>query len=156
MTGDYIPKESWPSNAGRLRFDTQDDALNFARQCAEDGRRWARERGFSVEKDYLKNRNCIDLTLHSRSRPHKLKLIMEFVPSVENTRPQIGMGDKGVAGGPKLQPGVVQRHADNALVFVGASDTAQRVEQIVPSMMRLNERIASRFKAGDAYFSPID
>jgi len=35
----------------RLRFNTKDDALNFARQEAERGRRWARERGLSFSDD---------------------------------------------------------------------------------------------------------
>jgi len=37
--------------AGRLRFNTQDDAFDFAGKVSKHGHRWARERGFTVDEN---------------------------------------------------------------------------------------------------------
>ena len=68
------------NDAARLRFDTQDDALNFARKSVEDGRRWVRERSFSCSKDYLNNRSCINISGHTLPESNKFKFVAQIIP----------------------------------------------------------------------------
>ncbi len=130
---------SFAKDTSSLRFDTQDDALDFARQSVEHGRRWVRQRGFSCTKDYLKNRARIDISGCSLPEARKFKLVVQFVPFVDANRKSAfpRCDGPGLLASYNLRPAAAQRYAQNTLVFVWTGEGAKRIEQVVPSIVRL-------------------
>ena len=133
MSGDIIPQSLEGFDAGRLRFDTQDDALNFARQIVEDGRRRSSERGFSLADDYLKGRNHIHCPLYwaALRHSHDFHFIAKFAPVAAaghlKSRPRLETwlrGEDRFCG--------VERDPQNALVFVRSRQAAEGVQLSIP------------------------
>src|ERR1700691_3648003 len=48
-------------NADGLRFNSHDDALNFAREVTEDGNRWLSAHHFNVAEGYLEGKTEVVL-----------------------------------------------------------------------------------------------
>lgn len=126
-------------DATRLRFDTQDDALDFARKCAEDGRRWARERGFSCANDYLNGRARIDISCRAPSKAHEFKLVAQVIPPVvaDPYAFRTYMERPRLPGGVDNHSVTIERYAGDLLVFVRSGKGADAIEQCIPSIVRV-------------------
>ena len=141
-----------------LRFDSQSDALNFARKCAEDGHRWTRERGFSCTNDYLNGRSRIDIAFRTLPEAHEFKLIAQVVPFVG---PDLGACRPIDAKRPRPSgsaynhSAAIERNADDLLVFVRPGERADPVEQIIPSIVRVEAANEPRQIRVDALASPL-
>lgn len=131
-------------NSDSLRFDTQDDALNFARKAAEDGWRWARERGFSLVNDYLQGNSEIDLHFATNTDAGKFEFVAAVIPYVVAERDR---GDQVETASTKVRgeefSEIAERYTNDALVFVGAGQAKEAVEFLVPS------KSVVRFEAKD-------
>ena len=64
-------------DAGRLRFDTQNDAFNFADILVEDGKRWLTTNNIHIANDYLKGNIELHVKLASRWESRKFKLVAQ-------------------------------------------------------------------------------
>lgn len=123
-------------NSDGLRFDTQDDALNFARKTAEDGWRWARERGFSHIEDYAKGESEIELHFTAGAEASEFKFVAVIMPyemAERDRRNQVESAGREVW---LARSGALNRNSNDTLVLIGASKAGKRIEFLVPSVMR--------------------
>jgi hypothetical protein len=123
-----------PFNSVGLRFDTADDAFDFANKIAQDGHCVARERGFSCAKDYVNDRCEIYIKVAVRGDARNYKLIAKVVP-LDGTK-HCNTIDVNVLG-PYHKAIIFNRYSDDALMFAGACQVAHGVQDIIPSIIWL-------------------
>lgn len=120
----------------RLRFDTAEDAFDFARQGVEDSRRWLVARGWSIAQQYAEGHlglHLLTLQVSGGSHTGILKFLLFAVPypipeletSVPHNIPEnVSRADQ------------VGLQLQNTSVLVFAGDT-QHAEQIIPTRVWL-------------------
>lgn len=120
----------------RLRFETQNDASCFAQHLAEDGMRWASERGFTPLKDYLKRRAGIRLIIGVAGHPQKIQLIMEAsgAAKADHLRPwQCQQFHSRFYA--HQNPRFCHRYLQNTLMFSRSGHSKEAIESSIPSIV---------------------
>ena len=125
-----------------LRFQTKNDALRFANDVAERGRRWAVERGLSFAKDHLNGVVDIHAKVTTRANSRVLKFIFKAAPLVYPksnwpTDKKVFITDQHSVLSPKGKP-------KYARVFVADNLTGQTNNFIAPVI-----RLACSYKIDD-------
>jgi hypothetical protein len=120
-------------DASRLRFDSSDDALDFARKCVEDGNRRFASQRFDLVKRYRELDLDIVVQLHDGVSHQNHDLISRAVPS--------GGGKLHVAGVSHIE--VLDVHSGpterdwHQLGVLAAGDLVQCPEGAIPSLVWL-------------------
>lgn len=126
---------AFAQNAGDLRFDTENDALNYAKELVQRGNQWAVAQGMVPPgQDYLeaKNEIILDVKFTSGRQPRNFKLITKVIPLVnEKIQPPPSEGDCFAERG-----GIFQRSAHNSLMSV-SSKTRECPQNRIASIVRL-------------------
>jgi len=140
MLDGYIPAVSDPANAGRLRFDTQDDALNYAKELVKRGNEWAIAQGVRTPReDYLEAQCEIVLQVQFASgrKPRDFKLVMQVVPFVDDDLQGSGSLDNCLPEG-----GGILVSSSNAGLVSGTCEAAHRPQNpvAVRSIVRLKSK----------------
>ncbi len=96
-----------PASRGLSRSDfvlyTQDDALNFARDCVERGNRWLSSKHLDVAEEYVKGAHHLVIQLRSLPDAEKLGLAVVRMPSVVSELG--GADDFGLVNGQRISHG---------------------------------------------------
>lgn len=121
-------------NASRLRFETQHDAFNFARQSVEEGQRFMARNGFSCSNYYLEGNCEIHLHVTSLSDSSKLKLVSHIVPFVDTNGKRASTVEPfALKNGSCILHGYVK----DALVFIGGGHSAECPKQVISAKIWL-------------------
>lgn len=119
------------SESSRLRFDSHDDALDFARHCTENSRRWLAANSFDFVKRYADGQIYIVLRLRSRAGNGVYDLVFSAIPH--------GNGNAAVAspidGNVQAAGGKTGRNKQPMLVDVVG--LVECPDKIIPSLVRL-------------------
>jgi hypothetical protein len=77
-----------PEKPLRLRFDSQDDALNFVRKSVEESRHWLAARNLTFAQRYVDGQLDLLLTLKCTACPHprKFNLLLQAIPAKKSDR----------------------------------------------------------------------
>lgn len=119
------------NNSAGLRFDTRDDALNFARQFAQDGLRRYIKGGLSIAEAYVQNYVQFHVEVSAVAQANKFNVILRRDPfrSIEVNRPAHSERVK------ILDSEMVSRpNANKALVFIRTYERKSGVESWIPSL----------------------
>jgi hypothetical protein len=130
---------SLPQDAGGLRLDTKDDALNYANKLVERLHDWAVAQGVRAPcEDYLEAQ-CeilIDVQFASGRKPRDFKLVMQVIPLVDGDFQQPGRLNNGLHEG----GGILEAGPDYCLMR-GAGEVAHRPQNsiAIPSIVWLKK-----------------
>ena len=135
MSGDYIPGASGTLNAGRLRFDTQDDALNLLASRLKTVAAGP-ERGASPVPMTISSTGAI-FTSPSNVPPFPTRSTSSSFRKSLQWRLPILLGPVilPLVAEAYLNGAAVERYSKDALVFIRAREASERVEFCVPSVM---------------------
>lgn len=95
---DVEQPESGAKESSGLRFDTSDDALDFARDCVERSKHWRARKYFNLAEDYVKGATNLVIQFRTTADPQKFCLVLRRIPSVvsearrANDRPCFDVG----------------------------------------------------------------
>lgn len=126
-------------NAGGLRFDTKNDAFNYANELMDRLHNWAVAQGVRAPREDYLEAQCeilVDVQFTSGRKPRDFKLVMQVIPLVDDNLQWSGRLNNGLhKGGSILETG-----ADYCLVR-GASEVAHRPQNSVaiPSIVWLKK-----------------
>ena len=127
-------------NSEGFRFETQEDAFNFARESAQHGWRLAREWGFSCSEHYMKDRSEICVVLNVPPHPRNLDFIPTVVPFSgshhESIIPATDFDEQRLCE-IKGESTMSACHGNHPLMFCGAGHLREFVKEVVPSKVWL-------------------
>ncbi|MGA4550555.1 hypothetical protein [Methylorubrum aminovorans] len=128
-------------NSGDLSFKSPDDSADFARKSAEDGRRWVRERGFSIAEHYHHLRCEILLDVipdvpagHDASEGH---FISKFIPFRQPDLSRAVQITK--LASIEHKPLGIIAYSQYTLMFICSSKRRDEIKKIVPTEIRLEQ-----------------
>lgn len=126
----FMALDSFQTN--RLRFNSVDDAFNFARVSVEQGRDWLALHNISFANNYMKG--DIELHLYVASRAHscKFKLVSVIVPFVDS---ECDRTRDVQPVGVKIKRIGIGTQADDALMYSGGK-SGQRPKKTVTAKVR--------------------
>lgn len=134
-------------------FESSDDAINFVREGAKSGRRWARDRGYSLAQDYLKGRLEIILRVWPNEEPVNARngnFVSHIAPP---KKPDLDFCSEAYGANfswGECYPANVHGHAHDGLVLVHVAEGIQRIKKVVPSRIRLCGLRECAYRWGDA------
>jgi hypothetical protein len=124
--------------APRLRFESPNDAMDFARKSVEQSRRWLAARDLTVAQRYKQGHAHLTIIVEASSgmHPSKLELLLCAIPTVykvawpfNDERIAIRVFYKNV--------GNIDVKLEDKLVFIRPRNPAHRVEQVIASAVWL-------------------
>lgn len=120
------------SEASTLRFDSHQDALNYAAELVKSSNDWLAVDEFDVVERYKKVE--LEIVLVCRSRPEfdQFHLVLSAIPKM-----WVGHGEKPSPGQACSVPGKGTPDRDNHSVFIGVGDFVQGPQEVIPSLVRL-------------------
>lgn len=121
-----------PETAG-LRFDTHQDALDFAAQCVQHSKDWLSVNDLNIVERYKKSELEIVCVLRSGSERNEYHLIFSSIPD------RTGVGRGKESGAFKTHGTVHQGVADgnSDFMFIGDTYFVECPQEIIPSKVRL-------------------
>lgn len=136
-------------DAGRLSFETQQDALDYASHLTESSRRRLAAENFHVADLYRQGRAVAVLVVAPRLHPDHFKLVASAVPNVRSSARGAFDVDACAVKKPAVRSKLDRK---DALVLVRSSKSTDRPEFVVPSKVRFEpadeggQRIGCPFK----------
>jgi hypothetical protein len=79
--------KSQPSQAPRLRFNTKDDAINYANKVVEGLKEWAKRQGVRTPGENYIHSQCeiwVDVQFTAGRHPRNFKLVMQAIPLIDD------------------------------------------------------------------------
>jgi hypothetical protein len=122
------------SNSGRLRFDSKDNALDFANESVERARDWFAFYNVNALEQYLHGNIDIVLNARTGTEPHVFDLVFRRVPSaVTNLRPTRNEASTDA----DVADHVCHSKRDQDAVRFGVPYAVQGPQQLIPSLVWL-------------------
>lgn len=116
-----------------LRFDSHDDALNFAAKQVEDSKRWQAAHELNIAKHYASGNLELCLKCAARFHAGQFHLVFSAIPyeshDFKTAAAKLSVFKNDLAG--------LDRNGNNDRVFVGITEFVQCPEKIVPSFVWL-------------------
>lgn len=124
------------SNSSRLGFHSPQDALDFVREIAEDGKHWYASKHWNFAERYAKGEINIVVNCSIASDPRDYDLVFSPVPSGAR------MSQQSIEAGTGRMTNefdILNVHGgfDNGSVFVGVSNLVQGPQGRIPSLVWL-------------------
>lgn len=113
-----------------LRFETEDDAINFARQQVEHSQDWLASNNLCCAKRYEDGRLDIAVHLTARKYARKFQLVLSAIPNIP-------MKDPGSNFVPESAGQQGQFGLKSHLMLVWSDKTGKRPQKVIPSTVRL-------------------
>lgn len=131
------PRQS-PKNpqAARLRFDSQQDALDFAGQCVEDSVRWLVHNRINFGERYTKGEVEVVVSLGIGApllKQYQLVAVPLWRTSTEKPE-RLPVADTVCS---ETQERVANRNGNERYMFVSVANVIEGTEKIIPSLVRL-------------------
>jgi hypothetical protein len=140
-----VASSSDNSNTARLRFDSQQDALDFASQCVKNSKHWLAVNSLDFVKRYKQMEIEIVIEFFSRlpsSNSKKFHLLFRSIPRVGPRSAEIAINNIASYGEASSDRSGSNRRKDSMLI--GVTEVIQRTEKPIPSWVwleRAKERI---------------
>lgn len=134
MTPDLTGLGTGSDDPVRLRFDSQDDALNFARDSVKRGNDWLATQRISPLKDYIEGRVHLVVNCRPGPKAQEFDLVFRRVP-VTVTNPA-GAIDLALFDADPLCHHSLP-HWDNHAMRIGVPYAVQSPQQVIPSLVWL-------------------
>lgn len=116
----------------RLRFDTQEDALNFARQIVEDGNRWLSNKQLDFAELYIQEKVELVVKLGAFGlNRRKCDLIFASV------RDGLRVRDTRVKSGVPIRSTDADSDRNELNVLISDTYLVESPEKVIPSLVRL-------------------
>ncbi len=114
-------------NGEGLRFDTKDDALNYANKLVEGLHNWAVAQGVRAPREDYLEAQCeihLDVQFTTRRKSRDFKLVMQVIPFVDDNLQWAGRLNNGLREG-RWYPGIRPRLLFDAWSRRGCSSTTE-------------------------------
>ena len=120
------------SNTARLCFDSQDDALDFARRSVEKSQNWLARNSLDFAKRYKEGELEIVIHLSVVARAEEYDLVFFAVPVVSGDRS--ASRDSHIAS---MKPGGGRAHRDDEPMIAFPANPVECPNYVVPSFVRV-------------------
>jgi hypothetical protein len=116
----------------RLKFDSHDDVLDYARKTVEESNHWLAVHKLDIVNRYIRNEVEIHVKCTSRLNATKFHFVFNSIPS--GARKHCITAKSQVCAG-EIASGRSEGAYDH--VFVGVTDSVQYPQQVIPSFVCL-------------------
>lgn len=144
--------ESGQAEPARARFDSHDDALDYARNIVEDSNRWLATHALDIAERYKRGVLEVCVVCRSGSDAEKFHLVFCVIPDR-------GLDGRAVTKELRLiEPKPARRDANGAedRVFVGITELVQCPKEVIPSFVWLERAHEVNDIIGQVFAASVD